>query len=88
MRFFGFNITRAESRDGPWITLNEGLIPSKSPGGIIGASYKFVDDTAVPGVTYYYSLEDMDIHGVVTSHLNRLAVAAIPVRIYLPVLHK
>ena len=84
----GFNVTRAESRDGPWIKLNDSLIPSKSPGGIIGASYEFVDDTAVPGITYYYCLDDIDTQGVITSHRHRLAVAAIPMRIYLPMLHK
>ena len=35
---------------------------------MLGADYSYIDDTAVPGVTYYYTLEDMDCAGRVTSH--------------------
>jgi predicted outer membrane repeat protein len=34
---------------------------------MLGADYSYIDDTAVPGVTYYYTLEDMDCAGKVTS---------------------
>lgn len=59
----GFNVYRAESVDGPRTRLNADLIASQNPGSPVGATYQFVDETASPGVTYYYWLEAMDIHG-------------------------
>jgi hypothetical protein len=65
----GFNLHRAQSRDGPRTQLNEGLIPSKSPpGSPEGAVYRFVDDLVRPGITFYYWLEDVDVYGAATYH--------------------
>lgn len=59
----GFNLYR--STDGSLgQKLNASLIPSKSPGSGMGASYDFTDETALPGATYYYTLEDVDASGV------------------------
>jgi hypothetical protein len=63
----GFNIYRSESPDGPYVKLNDALIPA-SPDPIVGGSYKYNDTTAEPGVTYYYELEDVELGGVVTLH--------------------
>ena len=64
----GFNLYRAESADGPRLQLNQGIIPSLSPGSTSGADYRFVDTTVKYGRTYFYWLEDVDIYGVTTEH--------------------
>ena len=56
----GFNIYRAESVSGPRTAINSSLIASQAPGSPMGASYRFVDSTARPGVTYYYWLQALD----------------------------
>jgi hypothetical protein len=63
----GFNIYRSESRDGPYVRLNDTLIPA-SPDPIAGASYSYADSTARAGVTYYYKLEDVELDGKATVH--------------------
>lgn len=65
----GFNLYRTESPDGPPTQLHAGLIPSQvPPGSPVGAAYTWLDETAAPGVTYYYWLEDVDAYGVATGH--------------------
>jgi hypothetical protein len=34
----------------------------------MGASYTFVDESVVAGVTYYYWLEDVDVFGLASVH--------------------
>jgi hypothetical protein len=63
----GFNVYRSESRDGPYVKLNDTLIPA-SPDPIAGASYSYADSTARGGVTYYYKLEDVELDGTATLH--------------------
>jgi hypothetical protein len=63
----GFNLYRAESEDGEYIQINEGLIPAEgSP--TEGASYEFFDEGVKNRRTYYYKLEDIDLNGVSTMH--------------------
>jgi len=64
----GFNLYRQAGRDGVLEQVNDALIPSKVPGGGTGASYAFFDPGVVPGVTYYYILEDVDASGRHTPH--------------------
>jgi len=66
----GFNLYRATNEAGDdKVQLNNGLIPSNSPGGTQGSSYSFVDAQNLdPAVTYYYWLEDVDFYGVATLH--------------------
>lgn len=66
---FGFNLYRATALDGEQTQLNGGLIPSLvAPGSPYGAEYNFVDETAEPGVLYYYWLEDVDLSMITTLH--------------------
>ena len=58
----GFNLYRADSRDGTQTKLNGTLIPSQGPGSPIGYSYSFVDRGIRVGRTYYYWLEAIDIY--------------------------
>jgi len=77
----GFNLYRSASLQERGEKVNAGLIPSRSPGGGEGASYNFLDATARPGQTYFYTLEDVDLNGRRTAH----GPAAISFwRVYLP----
>lgn len=64
----GFNLYRAETATGPWVLLNEALIPAANPGAVFGAVYTWNDVAVLPGVTYFYLLEDVDIAGISTLH--------------------
>ena len=51
------------------IQLNSALIPSNAPGDMLGSSYLYLDSVnLVPGATYYYWLEDVDMSGTLTMH--------------------
>lgn len=62
----GFNLYRATSRMGTRTQLNSSLIPSQNLGGITGATYTYTDQDVVPGITYYYWLELVNISGAST----------------------
>ena len=64
----GFNIYRAASQVGQEIKLNPYLIAGQDPGGVAGAAYAFLDESAAAGVTYTYWLEDIDASGAATRH--------------------
>ena len=64
----GFNLYRSTSPNGPYIKLNDTLIPSQSPGSVWGAVYTWLDEDVETGVTYYYKLEDIEIGGARTFH--------------------
>jgi len=42
------------------------MIASQNPGSTAGATYSFLDGSAVPGATYYYWMEDVDASGAAT----------------------
>ena len=64
----GFNVYRSGAAEGERIQLNAALIPAQNPGSVLGATYRFLDETATPGVIYYYWLEDVDAYGAATLH--------------------
>ena len=63
MNTAGFNLYRGESPDGPFdVKVNSELIPpSEDP--LTGKAYTYVDETALPGVTYYYQLQEIEKNG-------------------------
>lgn len=64
----GFNLYRTTAADGPYIKINDALIPAKG-NAVSGASYVYLDtDAADENTIYYYKLEDIDYHGVSTFH--------------------
>jgi hypothetical protein len=63
----GFNLYRSSDEDGGFYPVNDALIPGLLSSAK-GKSYVFVDETAIPGRTYYYMLEDIDLDGVRTMH--------------------
>ena len=65
----GFNLWRGLAPDEPDTQLNAALIPSQGPGSTQGFSYQWIDQAdLVPGATYYYWLDDVDVNGVTTRH--------------------
>jgi len=61
----GFNLYRATAEDGPYIRINDALVPAEGD-AVSGTSYSFVDE---PGYgLFYYTLEDVDDYGVSTLH--------------------
>ena len=61
----GFNLYRSTSPDGPWEKINDQLIPpSEDP--VSGGKYQYVDESAEPGQTYYYQLEEVELGGNTT----------------------
>jgi hypothetical protein len=64
----GFNLYRADSLYGERSQINGRLIPSEMSGNAMGATYTYLDETAAPGQTSYYWLEDVDVHGLAGEH--------------------
>ncbi|MBN2392270.1 MAG: ExeM/NucH family extracellular endonuclease [Anaerolineae bacterium] len=64
----GFNLYRSASSTGPYALLNATLIPPQNPGMVLGGYYEWLDTGVIPGITYYYKLEDIDMRGVSTFH--------------------
>ncbi len=62
----GFNLYRAETKDGAYKKINDILIPAQG-NATSGAGYSFVDTPPAKG-TYYYKLEDVDYKGVSAMH--------------------
>jgi hypothetical protein len=58
----GFNLYRAESKDGPFEKINTHII---SGAGTTASQnkYEYVDETAVVGNKYFYYIEDIDFDG-------------------------
>jgi len=75
----GFDLWRSEAADGEYAQINGALIPAEGD-AVSGASYTYDDANVVQGVTYYYRLEDVDVHGASTFHGP---VSATPGRIHL-----
>ena len=58
----GFNIYRSDTREGEYKQVNAELIEGAGTTGERN-TYKWVDQTAKPGVVYYYQIEDVSFAG-------------------------
>lgn len=68
MNTAGFNLYRGESPDGPFdVKVNAELIPPADD-PLTGKAYMYVDETALPGVTYYYQLQEVEKDGRTNSY--------------------
>jgi hypothetical protein len=74
----GFNLYRANTRNGEKVKLNAELIPTLvPPGSPFGAIYDYIDSYKLrSGRAYFYWLEDVDLNGNTTMHG--------PVRVQIP----
>jgi hypothetical protein len=63
----GFNIYRAEAKEGNYEKINTSFIPSRVGSGL-GATYEFLDSSVNNRTAYFYKLEDVDINGKHTMH--------------------
>ena len=86
----GFYLYRSQALNGPYLPLTGDLIPSQAPGSVQGGDYTWVDQDVVPGVTYYYKLEDVDFHGRRTLHGPAQATADARLNhvVYLPLVSR
>ena len=64
----GFNLYRSTSEGGPYVRINDLLIPSQALGSVIGAYYCYTDSDVINGTTYYYKLESVDVYGHAEFH--------------------
>lgn len=58
----GFNVYRAEERNGALTRANDALIPA-SPDPLVGGDYLYEDRDVVAGRSYYYTLEVVETNG-------------------------
>jgi len=86
MDLLGFYLYRSTAPEGDYSEVSDGLIPSIAPGSMGGSDYRWVDDDASAGVTYYYKLEGVDSHGNRTSHGP--VSAKLNYALYLPLVRK
>jgi len=61
----GFNLLRAESKDGTYTKINSEIIAAKGA-PTQGAAYQITDTNVKNRTTYYYKLEDVDLDGAST----------------------
>gem|GEM_PF-1252919 len=83
----GFNLWRATTAVGSYTRINSTLIPAQGT-PTQGARYTYADRTALPGIVYWYQLEDVDIYGRHTFHtvLPRASLLVNP--LYLPLIQR
>ena len=77
----GFNVYRAESEKGEYEKINIDLVLAESSPTEGGTTYNFTDKDVENRNTYFYMLEDIDIHGAATMH--SLVESATPRLLYL-----
>jgi len=58
----GFYIYRSENPDQGYVRVNLEIIPSAQD-SLTGSEYSYTDSDVVPGVVYYYQLEDVNMDG-------------------------
>ncbi|MBU1693910.1 MAG: hypothetical protein KKC51_08085, partial [Verrucomicrobia bacterium] len=63
----GFYVSRRAGEGDPWVRLSEDLVPAlfEAPQGAV---YRIADDSARPGQTYEYRLEEVELQGAVNLH--------------------
>lgn len=67
METAGFNLYRAGDPAGPFVQVNDRLIPA-SPDPLTGGAYAYEDHEVAPGMDYYYRLEEVENSGETSSY--------------------
>lgn len=71
----GFNLYRSAAQDGPYVRINQALIPAQGH-ELCAATYSFKDYEIAGGATYYYLLEEVTpdkrttLHGPVSAKIS------------------
>ncbi len=84
----GFYLYRATSETDTPQRLNEDLIPAQWPGSPTGGSYSFHDQSTLPGATYSYWIDVVQIDGTVLRY-GPVNVAVMPLgglKLYFPLI--
>lgn len=63
----GYNLWRSYTEYRKYTRINSKIIEAEG-GATLSAEYLYTDSAAIPGVTYYYKLEDIDTRGNSTMH--------------------
>jgi len=63
----GFHVSRWDEAAGGWRRLTEAPLPAL-PGHPQGGVYRLADPEALPGQTYQYRIEELDVHGRVLDY--------------------
>jgi subtilisin-like proprotein convertase family protein len=87
----GFDLCRANSPDGSLTRLNGQQIPAQMPGSPTGATYTYMDQTAIPGTSdYCYWLRAVNTYGAVMDYgpIPVTASPALRYGAYLPVVSR
>jgi len=58
----GYNIYRSDNLDGEYVRVNLNIIPVAQD-SLIGSEYTYRDTDVIPGLVYYYELEDVNMDG-------------------------
>jgi hypothetical protein len=58
----GYNVYRSESEGGPFVQLNDGLLPPATD-PVVGGNHQYVDESVRWGRSYFYQLETVDRRG-------------------------
>jgi len=70
----GFNLLRSESEAGPFVQINDELIPPADDPNV-GGEHSYIDRDVVKGTTYYYKLVTIDRQGIATKS-DSIAITA------------
>ncbi len=73
----GFHVWRATSANGQRKRLTAQIIPGQAPGSTSGGHYQYLDETALPGLTCYYWVEQVGVDGLTDLH-GPISAAALP----------
>lgn len=79
----GFNLYRSTVEGQVGERINPEMIASMAPGSAQGYAYNFEDATVVPDQTYWYTLEDLSVSGVATTHGQVAATVSAPTAVTL-----
>ncbi len=63
----GFNLYRSESATGPYLQINESLIPPATD-PLAGGNYSYTDEEVRAGQVYFYELEEIEMTGATSRH--------------------
>ena len=74
----GFYLRRSTDAAQVGERLHPDLIPAQAPGSGQGASYEWLDESAEPGVTYFYWLEAVELSGESALHGPVSALVELP----------